>query len=122
VSDFFPDVSTMPRPGGYSGLYRLFTDQAWKYVSDPKTKKPIVFPGVGEAVKAARETVRLKLNPHIRSQAGAVAVEPDDEDILGIEEWMKGKQEDTAKTRALIKNGKHYKPFKVEIRARKRGK
>jgi hypothetical protein len=115
-----PDTSTMPRPGGYGGLYRLYDNQPWRHVSDPKTGKPIIFPTITEAVKGAKQVIRVKLNPHLRSQQAAPTEE--DDDILGIEEWMKGKQEDTAKTRALIKNGKHNKPFKVEIRARKRGK
>lgn len=118
MSDFLPETSTQTMVGGVRGLYRLFAEQSFRPVCDPKTKKAILFKSATEAIAAAKEVLRRKLNPDLKAIAPE---EPEaDPDILGIEEWRKKQQEHTAVVRAL-KNGKNHRPVIVERKAR-RGK
>lgn len=126
TTNFLPDYSVMPIAGGQViGLYRLFEDSQWRQVCHPKTKKAIPFPSAKEAIAAAKEVVKLKLNPplHSVSALDPVPVEdPTDADILALESWRQQKQEEYAKTRAMVKNGKNRRKFVVEKRERKKCK
>lgn len=119
--DFLPEFSTMPAPGGVRGLYRLFDEQPWRMVCHPATKAPVIFPSAKEALGAARDLVKRKLNPDLRSADAVEVVPSDDPDLLAMEEWRKSKQEDYAKSRALIKNGKRHRQVVVERKV-KRGR
>jgi uncharacterized protein YgiM (DUF1202 family) len=121
MSTFMPDFSTMPASNGYRALYRLFDEQSWRMVIDRATKKPAVFDTQFAAITAAKDVVRLKLNPQIRSEASPIEPEEDDKDLLAMEEWRTKKQEEYAAIRALVKNGKNRRRFVVEKKQR-RGK
>lgn len=108
----------MPRPGGYSGLYRLFENQDWRSVCDKKTRVAIIFPTASAAIAAAKEVVKLKLNPHLVSETIADKCE-EDPDVLQIDEWRKQQQEEYARSRATVKNGKRHRQVVVEVRKRK---
>lgn len=117
--NFLPDYSTMAAPGGFRALYRLFDKQAWRPVTCKRTKSAIIYPDVISAIKAAKEFVRVKLNPHIVS--AVQDNEESDEDILGIDTWRESQIEFYAKARATVKNGKNHKAFIVERKPRKGG-
>lgn len=107
----------MPRPGGYSGLYRLFDGTPWRHVYCPTTKKPLVFPKAKDALEAARRVVREKLNPSLKTEI--VQGEPeDDPDDLELQKWREDKQEQYAKSRAMVRNGKRHRQAVVETRGK----
>lgn len=103
--------------GGYAGLYRLFEDSDWKYVCEPRSKAVKPFPSASEAIRAAKDTIRRKLNPELK--ATTVEVEEDDPDILQIEKWRIDKQELYAKARAMVRNGKNRRQVVVEHKTKK---
>lgn len=119
--DFLPEFSTMPAPGGVRGLYRLFDEQPWRMVCNPDTRAPVIFPSAKEALGAARDLVKRKLNPDLRCQATGQAVPADDPDLLAMEEWRKTKQEEYAKARVMTRNGKNRRQVVVERKV-KRGR
>jgi hypothetical protein len=74
-ADFLPEFRTVPMPGGgYRGCYRLFVGKPFRLI--PGEAKETA----GQALTAAREYVRAKLNPPIRSE---IAVK----DVLGVQQW-----------------------------------
>lgn len=112
--DFLPEYSHMPHLGQYAALYRFFTNQSWRHVCDPTTKKPRLFSSVGDAIKAAKEHVRSKLNPDLK----LLQAEPDDEvdevaSMLGVEEWRLSKQNERAEVQ-IIRNRKSKSRVVVE--------
>jgi len=112
--DFLPEYSQMPLHGQYAALYRFFTNQSWRQVCDPKTRKPLLFDSVGKAISAAKEHVRGKLNPDLR--ISEPVIDEDDkalEDVLGIEQWRASKIEERAENQ-IIRNRKTMTRVKVE--------
>lgn len=112
--DFLPEYSHMALLGQYAALYRFFTNQSWRHVCDPATKKPRLYSTVGQAIEAAKDHVRGKLNPDVR----VAQTEPDDEDkaigdVLGIEEWRAARQNERAESQ-IIRNRKSRSRVVVE--------
>ncbi len=64
---FFPEYSQMPYGDRYRPLFRLFAGENWRFVR--KDGKPIECETAGSAIAAAKECLRLVLNPEIRSEA-----------------------------------------------------
>lgn len=79
--DFLPDYSSMSTASGYRPMYRLFVGANWHVI--PQSKVPGYFPTSGQAIEAAKEYVRARLNPVIRSEVAEVI------DVLGVEEWRR---------------------------------
>lgn len=115
--NFLPDYSTMPAPGGFRALYRLFDRQPWRPVVCKRTKAAIIFPDVISAIKAAKELVRVKLNPHIHTATQDIA--ESEEDVLGVDQWRDAQIEFYAKARATVRNGKNHRQVVVEKKVRK---
>lgn len=115
MTDFLPEYGQMPLNGQYAALYRLFTGQDWRHVCDPATKKPRLFPSAISAINGAKDHVRVKLNPELKVD-GTPAQE--DEDILGVKDWLLGKQAETAEAK-IIRNRKSKSKVVVERRERR---
>lgn len=112
--DFPPEYGHMSLNGQYAALYRLFTNQSWRHVCNPETKKPLLFDSVGKAITAAKEHVRNKLNPDLRT--AEPVVDEDDkalQDVLGIEQWRASKIEERAENQ-IIRNRKTKSRVQVE--------
>jgi len=114
---FLPETSTMPAPGGFRALYRFFSGQSWRPVCD-KHRNAIIYKDVIQAIKAAKEVLRVKLNPDLK--CSTIDVAPDDADVLGIEEWRKKKIEQYGDSKAIVRNGKRHAPFVVERKVKKK--
>lgn len=61
--DFLPEYTFSPKGGSYLPAYRLFAGQKLRLVPGVEPQ-----PSVVEAVKVAKEYVRARLNPPIRSE------------------------------------------------------
>lgn len=121
TTTFLPEFSTMKMAGGgYAGLYRLFEGD-WRYVFDKRTRQASIFGSQSEAISAAREVVRTKLNPHLKCE-NIDAPDEADADVLQIEEWRAKQIEEYARSRAIVKNGRNRRQVVVEVRGKKRGK
>ena len=113
-TEFLPEWSQMSLGGQHVGLYRFFTTQSWRQLCDPKTKKKLLFGTASAAIAAARDHVRSKMNPDIRT----LGAEPDDDskaiaDVLGIDEWRQSKIEERAENQ-ILRNRKTMTRVKVE--------
>lgn len=119
--DFLPEYSHLRSIGGCIGLYRLFSNAAWRQVADPATKKVIIYPDPSAAIRGAKEAVRRKLNPKILvdETAPIPLVDEDEEDILGVRKFLEAKQEEAAQAK-IFRKRKSMKPVIVE-RKEKRG-
>ena len=112
--DFLPEYGQMPLNGQYAALYRLFTNQSWRQVCDPRTKKALLFQSVGDAIKAAKEHVRVKLNPDLTSSEPVVDEdEASLQDVLGVQQWRASKIEERAENQ-VIRNRTTMTRVKVE--------
>lgn len=114
MPDFLPEYAQASIGAHYIGMYRLFTNQKWQAVCDPSTKKAARYSSAIEAVAAAKEYVRAKLNPVIRSETK----EPE-RDVLGLKDWLRDRQTEHA-TAKLIGKTKRFKPVVVEHKKRGR--
>lgn len=123
--DFLPEYSQMPCAGGCIGLYRLFSNASWRQVADPGTRKAVVYPDAAAAVRAAKEAVRIMLNPRIVAEESvSSASAPADEDILGVADFLERKREQLAQTQ-MFRKRRTMKPVVVERkqdREKRRGK
>lgn len=88
---FLPEYSSMPLCGSYVPLYRLFRDHNWKYLLRGGQK--VLCKSSKEAVEAAKDHVERILNPTIRSQNIPEIIPEADEDVLGVEEWQRQREE-----------------------------
>lgn len=116
---FLPEYQSLRLAAGYAALYRLFAEQDFRYVFDPKNKAIAYFPDASSALKAAKDVVKRKLNPDLPSSKCEPNPE-EDTDLLLIEKWRAEKQEEYAKARAYVKNGKRHRQVVVEIKQKKR--
>jgi hypothetical protein len=78
--DFLPDYSSMSTACGYRPMYKLFVGANWRVV--PQSKVPGFFPTASQAINAAKEYVRARINPTIRAEQTSVIA-----DALGVAEW-----------------------------------
>lgn len=77
-ADFLPEFRTVPMPGGgYRGCYRLFVGKPFRLIPGEANET------AGQALTAAREYVRAKLNPPIRAEQAPVDADP-----FGIAAWQ----------------------------------
>lgn len=112
--DFLPDYSSMSTASGYRPMYRLFVGANWHVI--PQSKVPGYFPTAWQAIEAAKEYVRARLNPVIRSEKAEAIV-----DCLGVDAWRRERAAQAAGDQeavlgALIVRGK---AVKVERRKRR---
>lgn len=112
--DFLPEYGHMALNGQYAALYRFFTNQSWRHVCDPSTRKPVLFSSVARAIEAAKEHVRVKLNPDVKVMQPA----PDDDDkdlevVLGLEQWRLSRQNERADNQ-ILRNRKSKSRVVVE--------
>lgn len=113
-SDFLPEYGHMSLNGQYAALYRFFTNQSWRHVCDPKTKKPLLFGSVSKAIDAAKEHVREKLNPDLKTAEPVVDEDAKAlQDVLGIEQWRAAKVEERAENQ-IIRNRKTKSRVQIE--------
>ncbi|MCA0032729.1 hypothetical protein [Mesorhizobium sp. B263B2A] len=75
-SDFLPEYTAVPVRGGYRGSYRLFCGQPFRFIPGCEP-----YPTAGRALEAAKEYVRIRLNPPIRSEITEA------KDVLGLASW-----------------------------------
>jgi hypothetical protein len=98
TKSFLPEYSQMPVGSRYRPLFRLFADEAWKFVR--KDGKPIECDTAGQAVEAAKECVKLILNPPIRAEK--LTCDPEPAIDLGIDEWRQRREQEAAEERARL--------------------
>ncbi|MGE0231413.1 MAG: hypothetical protein AB7O39_03255 [Flavobacteriaceae bacterium] len=84
MADYFPEYKAMYAGGAWRGLYRYFDNSNWRTVW--KDGREQTFPTSLEALKAAKEKLRERLNPKIEIEH----IEPDP-DPLGIASWRSEK-------------------------------
>ena len=65
--DFLPEYSAMPLHGQYVPLYRLFSGPGQDWHQVRVNGRPVLCPTRSQAIEAATEHVRAKLNPPIRA-------------------------------------------------------
>lgn len=78
--DFLPEYHYLPVAGGYMASYKLFAGHPFRLI--PGGKK---FESAGQAISAAKEYVRARLNPPIRGEITEAR------DVLGIAAWHEQK-------------------------------
>lgn len=122
TANFLPEWGQMSLGTQYVGLYRFFAGQSWRFICDPATKQRRYFGSASDAITAAREHVRGKLNPAITAQQDN---DEDEElrDVLGLQEWRLRKQNVRAETQ-IIRNRKSKSLVVVERKreGRRRGR
>lgn len=74
--DFLPDYGSMPYRGGYRATYKLFAERPFRLIPGAE-----IFATAGQAEKAAKEYVRVRLNPPIRAEITEA------KDVLGLASW-----------------------------------
>lgn len=112
--DFLPQYKAVPTSTGWRPSYRLFVGEKEKVVPGSP-----VFPSVAEAVQAAMDYVRVKLNPPILSYA----VKPDADELIR-QEWREQKVREAEEERVKVFGAhgpqtvfsRHGKPVTVERR------
>jgi hypothetical protein len=109
MSDFLPEYHYLPVPGGYRASYRLFAGSPFRLI--PGAEK---FASAGQAITAAKEYVRARLNPPIRGEVTEAR------DVLGLQQWHEEKAAQRAAEQeqalgAIVINGR---AVKVERRQR----
>lgn len=96
---FLPEYSQMPVGNRYRPLFKLFADEGWRYVR--KDGKPIECDTVGQAIQAAKECVKVILNPPMRSEKMAER-EPEMPDFLDADAWRQQKAHEAAEERKAL--------------------
>ncbi|TPK14151.1 hypothetical protein [Mesorhizobium sp. B2-5-11] len=76
TTSFLPEYNAVPVRGGYRGSYRLFDSQPFRFIPGCEP-----YPTAGQALTAAKEYVRLRLNPPIRGEVTEA------KDVLGLAAW-----------------------------------
>lgn len=76
TGDFLPEFNAVPVRGGYRGSYRLFDSQPFRFIPGCEP-----FMTAGQALNAAKDYVRERLNPPIRCEVTEA------KDVLGLAEW-----------------------------------
>ena len=101
---FLPEYGAFSRPGGsYSAIYRIIEDSPMKFVNVPGTRIPEVYESYSAAYSAAKCFVRDLLNKG-RSAVIENAAPEVEQDLLGIEDWRRGKQEEYASVKAIARS------------------
>ncbi|TPN44439.1 hypothetical protein FJ981_27985 [Mesorhizobium sp. B1-1-4] len=102
TGDFLPEFKIVPaKGGGYLASYRLFDGVPFKLIpGDVKAT-------AGQALNAAKDYVRQKLNPPIRREIAA-------KDVLGVQQWHEARAARQAEQQeqalgAIIVKGKQVK-------------
>ena len=73
---FLPEFKTVPVRGGYRGSYRLFDSQPFRFIPGCEP-----YPTATQALTAAKDYVRERLNPPIRGEVTEA------KDVLGLSAW-----------------------------------
>lgn len=108
MRNFLPDYNVLPVGSMYRPLYRLFAEESWRQVF--RDKKPVNCATAGEALRVAKERVKEILNTRIRVEH-APEIE---QDVLGIEEWRKQREEAAATEIVKVFGGKEGKTIFVK--------
>lgn len=117
--DFLPEYSHLRTIGGCIGLYRLFSNASWRQVADATTRKVIIYQDPAAAIRGAKEVVRRKLNPKILvDEAAPAPTAEDEEDILGVQQFLEAKREEVAQAK-IFRKRKSMKPVVVERKAKR---
>ena len=108
MRNFLPDYSALPVGSLYRPLYRLFAEEGWRQVF--KDKKPVHCKTASEAIRVAKDRVKEILNTRIRVEHSPEV----EQDILGIEEWRKQREEAVATEMGRVFGGKTAKTIFVK--------
>jgi hypothetical protein len=101
---FLPEYGAFSRPAGtYSAIYRIIEGSPMRFVNVPGTRIPEVYKTHSEAYNAAKCFVRELLNKG-RSAVIDNPIPEQEQDLMGIEEWRKGKQEEYASVKAIARS------------------
>jgi hypothetical protein len=111
MSDFLPEYHYLPVLGGYRASYRLFADRPFRLI--PGAEK---FATASQAITAAKDYVRARLNPPIRGEV----TEPCD--VLDVRAWHEQKAAQRAAEQeqalgAIIIKGRAVKVERAKVRA-----
>lgn len=110
MSDFLPEYHYLPVAGGYRPAYRLFAGKPFRLVPDS-----LPLPTVSQAIAAAKEYVKGKLNPEIRCEKAAEGVDP-----LGVAEWHEQRAARAAHDQEAALGAVIVKGRQVKIERRRR--
>lgn len=104
MSDFLPEYTFVPIGGGYRPAYRLFVGKPLVMVPGAEP-----LPTATQAVNAAKEYVREKLNPPIRAEQVEVV-----QDVLGVDAWHRERAGQAARDQqeafgSIFKRGREIK-------------
>lgn len=90
---FLPEYSQMLIGTRYRPLFRLFAGEDWRYVR--KNGQPVECDTAGQAIDAAKECVKVILNPVIRAE------QMESDALLDeLAEWRRRKDAEAAEERA----------------------
>lgn len=108
--DFLPEYTFVPVGSGYRPAYRLFVGKPLHMVPG---STPCASPM--QAVRAAKEYVRIKLNPEIRAEQA-----PSNHDPLGIAHWHDERAGRAANDQVQAFGAIYLKGRKIEVEMRRR--
>ncbi|TPM37038.1 hypothetical protein [Mesorhizobium sp. B2-3-2] len=111
TASFLPEFNAVPVRGGYRGSYRLFDSQPFRFIPGCEP-----FTTAGQALQAAKDYVRERLNPPIRGEVTEAR------DVLGIAQWHEQRAARQAEQQeqalgAIIVKGKQVKVERTKVRA-----
>jgi hypothetical protein len=111
TGSFLPEFKEIPVRGGYRASYRLFDSQPYRFIPGKE-----VFATAGQAITAAKDYVRARLNPPIRGEV----TEPCD--VLDVRAWHEQKAAQRAAEQeqalgAIIIKGRAVKVERTKVRA-----
>lgn len=109
-AQFLPEYSFVPVPGGYKPAYRLFVDKPLHIVPGSVAVASTV-----QATALAKEYVRERLNPPIRSE-----VMVDIQDELGVDQWRREKAQQAIEEQQSVLGAIIIKGRQIEVETKRR--
>jgi hypothetical protein len=108
---FFPKAHYMPIGDRYRPLYRWYEESNWTMVPNVGT-----FPTVAQALSAAEDYMKARMNPEIRAEQAKESADP-----LGVSAWRqeragRAENDQRATFGSIFKQGRE---IKVESKKRK---